>query len=186
MGSVGKWVGTSWRKLLRYMGRRGLTIFSVKDGVHADDLLRCGFDHLRAAETLFGGSPSYFDSAGYLSHLGVESLLKAWLLHITGEFEATHSCKKLYKALVRKCDAPALIEDQKEVLRILDRYEALRYPNRNAPTSVGTEDWGKIQNLIEEINQMLPKDLTAKLDEMEPTKKAGRVLMKKRIPNSES
>lgn len=57
--------------------------FTVEDGLVPVDLLHCGLDHLAASKALFKLSPAGFDSAGYLAHIGVELLLKAWLLYGT-------------------------------------------------------------------------------------------------------
>jgi len=44
--------------------------FTAADGLVPIDLIRCGIDHLAAAQLLFGRSAIYYDSAGYLAHLG--------------------------------------------------------------------------------------------------------------------
>jgi|ERR1017187_1401022 HEPN domain-containing protein len=155
--------------------------FSAKDGVVAVDLLHCGVDHLDAAKTLFGGNPSHFDSAGYLAHIGTELLLKAWLLHSTGQFEGIHNCKDLFEMLVKQCGATSPTEENLAALTLLDQHESLRYPNRNAPTEVGTEQWNLIEAFVGYVCRSMPKELSEELGKVKAGSKSGRVLMRKKI-----
>src|SRR5436190_23698313 len=66
-------------------------VFLRSDGYTERDLLQSATDHLASARRLFEGGPRCFDSAGYLSHLGIELILKAFLLHRDGEFPGEHS-----------------------------------------------------------------------------------------------
>jgi hypothetical protein len=50
-------------------------MFSRSDGYTEQDLLQSATDHLASARRLFEGGPRCFDSAGYLSHLGIELIL---------------------------------------------------------------------------------------------------------------
>lgn len=120
-------------------------IFTKDDGFEAGDLLHCGQNHLSAAEALFAGSPSFYDSAGYLAHMGIELLLKGWLLEVAGEFPGVHRISDLWTDLMKRHGAPTLTENETNLLMKLDQFGTLRYPNKKAPTEVGTEDWELIK-----------------------------------------
>lgn len=161
-------------------------VFAPKDGVVAVDLLHCGLDHLDAAKALFGSNPSHFDSAGYLGHIGVELLLKAWLLHVTGEFEGIHSCTVLFERIMQECAAPKATDEHLAALVLLDQHESLRYPNRKAPTEVGDDQWPTIESFVGHICRSMPKELSGELEKVEAGRKAGRVLMRKKIEDGAS
>jgi HEPN domain-containing protein len=145
------------------------------------EFLRNSIDHLGAAEVLFEGSPSHFDSAGYLAHLSIELFLKGWLLHLAGSFPKTHDLDSLHGELVQSHGILALKEEQLSVLKLLDRYDELRYPNRSDPVEVGTEHVSPIRQLVDSFWQQLPDNLILTYSELDPLQKGGRVLMKKKI-----
>ena len=120
-------------------------IFTRKDGLVAVDLIHCGIDHLTAAELLFQSGPHLYDSAGYLAHLGIEMLLKGWLLEVNGSFEGVHQLSNLYDTLVGSGAARPLEPQIASTLDKLDGYEKLRYPSLVNPTEVGEEDWNDIE-----------------------------------------
>jgi HEPN domain-containing protein len=155
--------------------------FTTADGLIPVDLLHSGLDHFSAATELFRSSPSFLDSAGYLAHISVELLLKSWLLHSAGQFAGIHALRDLYDELAKSHGAVPLSEEEARILALLDEYAQLRYPNRNSPTEVGTEDLPAIEALIEAILGRLPKELREALDKVSPVQKGGRVLMKKKI-----
>ena len=134
-----------------------------------------------AAEQMFKSSRSYFDSAEYLAHLAVESLVKSWLLQVANQFPGSHKLTELHEELVRSFGAPPLSTDQARTLSLLDRYAELRYPNRNDPTEEGTEHLSYIQSLMQGIYEKLPDELLLELSRVDVLKKGGRVLMKKKI-----
>ena len=160
--------------------------FTEKDGVNPADLVHCALDHLSASEELFKGTPNLFDSAGYLAHIGIEMLLKGWLLETNKSFKGTHNLQDLYDNLVEIGAAKELEAEEKEILVKLDGYEQLRYPNINSPTEVGDEDSASINKLISKLCNAMPPTIEEALskinpsDKHEPVKKSGRVLMKKR------
>lgn len=172
-----------FRKLLS--PRVGRT-YTRENGYKEEDLLRYAADHLTAAEILFDRGPSLFDSAGYLGHVAIELLLKAWHLHAFDKFTATHSLKKLYKGLKRvglSLDVEAL-----RTLKLIDMYAQLRYPRgdrtsgmRDDDREIGNEDWQKIRDLSETIWEQMPSKLAEELETSQPNKKGGRILMRKRI-----
>ena len=154
--------------------------FTSEDGVEAGDLLHCGEDHLSAAGYLFAASPSFYDSAGYLAHIGIELLLKSWLLEVAGEFPGTHSLSRLWSTLMNGHGAPALTDDESRLLTKLDQFETLRYPNRNALTEVGTEDWEMIDAFWKKVRGWIPQSIGVPKGADKLVRKSGRVLMKKK------
>ena len=159
-------------------------IFAKQDGVEAGDLLHCGEDHLSAAEALFSTSPSFYDSAGYLAHMGIELLLKGWLLEAAGEFPGIHRLSELWDTLVRSHGAPALTEDESKLLTKLDQFETLRYPNRKAPTEVGSDDWEMVDAFSKKLRGLMPESIETPVPADNLVRKSGRVLMKKKIESA--
>ena len=153
--------------------------FSRDDGLVPVDLVHCGVDHLTAALLLFKSEPGHYDAAGYLAHLGVELLLKGWLLEVAGSFEATHDLGVLYEELADHHGAPALSKDAAVTLEKLDSYGDLRYPNLDSPIEVGNDDRAGINAIAGEICSSMPQSIQEALGKIEPFTKAGRVLMKK-------
>ncbi|WP_076750509.1 HEPN domain-containing protein [Desulfatitalea tepidiphila] len=164
--------------------------FTKRDGLVPADIVHCALDHLSAAQLLFESNPIHFDSAGYLAHLGVEMLLKAWLLEVAGEFEGTHNLEMLYSNLVALSVTEPLDANNSAILNRLDKYEQLRYPNLNSPTEVGDGDWKHIEILTGFLCRSMPPEIDEALSEINrgnqnyPFRKAGRVLMKKKISNT--
>jgi hypothetical protein len=157
--------------------------FSVaKDGLVACDFLHSGLDHLTGAQLLFGSDdPGHFDSGGYLAHIGVELLLKAWLLEVAGEFEGIHNLETLYDLLIKKYGASALGNEQQQALKMLDQFEQLRYPNPKQPTEIGDEDLPLIESLVGHICRTMPQSIHDALEKVAAGRKGGRVLMRKKI-----
>lgn len=155
---------------------------ATKDRLVAADFLHAGLDHMTAAKLLFeSDDPSHFDSAGYLAHMAVELLVKAWLLEVAGEFEGTHSLKALYDVLQEKHGVPPLDDEQQGVLRMLDQFEQLRYPNPKRPTEIGDEDLPRTEELVGHLCRSMPKAIPEALEKIELGRKGGRVLMRKKI-----
>jgi HEPN domain-containing protein len=155
--------------------------FYRTDGFDPVDFAHCGLDHMTAAKLLFDSDASHFDSAGYLAHIGVELVLKAWLLQVSGQFKGIHILSKLYGQLESECGAPKLEAFQVDIMNVLDQYEQLRYPNPKQPTEVGEDDWPQIEGLVGFICRTMPQEIPESLERVAPDRKAGRVLMHKRI-----
>jgi hypothetical protein len=168
--------------------------FSGSDGYNPIDLLQASSDHLSSANVLFSigdffnhlgfldvdlEAPRCLDSAGYLSHLGVELLLKALLLHFSGSFPDEHSLRKLLSALKQNEIPLVLTQEQLETLKELDRLYELRYPNPQNMPSIGSMAWPRIHSLWSAIGERLPAELIVAVQTLDRTKKFGRVLMKK-------
>lgn len=157
--------------------------FSTADGLTPVDFAYCGLHHLVAARLLFDSDPCHYDSAGYLAHIGVELLLKSWLLQVAGHFEGIHNLCSLYSQLESKFAAPMLDNKQRKALMLLDQYEELRYPNPKKPIEVGDEDWPIIDAVADFICQSVPAEILDELEKSLPGRKAGRVLMRKKVEN---
>jgi HEPN domain-containing protein len=116
-------------------------------------------DHLEAAKELCQLSGhlewKYLHSAGYLSHLGIELLLKACHLHFFDRFESEHNLKKLYRPLKKK--GIKLSHENKQWLNKLTDYFYLRYPGIGS--GVDTKQWEKTKALIEELKANVPKEI---------------------------
>ena len=170
---------------MRALGVDMARVFTKDDGLIPVDLVHCALDHLSAAQALFNSSPDHYDSAGYLAHIGVEMLLKGWLLEVSGSFKGTHNIKELYNNLIESGVAQELDDNNISILNILDGYGKLRYPNLNAPIEVGDKDWIGINNVIKIMCRSLPPEIEEELskinqsDKHEPVRKAGRVLIRK-------
>ncbi len=154
---------------------------SEKDGLAACDFLHSGLDHMTGAQVLFKSDPSHFDSAGYLAHMAVELLIKAWLLEVAGQFEGIHNLQALYGELEKSHGAAPLSEEHRKVLVMLDQFEQLRYPNRKQPTEIGDSDLPHIEALMGYLCRSMPSSIPEALEKIEPGRKGGRVLMRKKV-----
>ena len=83
---------------------------------------------------------------------------KVRLLHSTGKFKGIHNCKRLYETLVNQCGTARLKDELLATLDKLDEYESLRYPNINAPTEVGNDDWSAIEAFVEYVYRAMPRN----------------------------
>jgi HEPN domain-containing protein len=155
--------------------------YSQKDGLSPLELLRGGLDHLSASKALFKGSPSHYDSAGYLAHVGLELTLKSWLLTVHGEFDGIHELHSLHAKLVSSAGAEILSSEDAGTMTLLDAYSELRYPNLNQPVEVGTQQQAQVELLMDTLWAQMPASLYEAVHSMDPLKKGGRVLMKKKI-----
>jgi HEPN domain-containing protein len=153
--------------------------YTINDGLDPIDLLQSATDHFQAAQYLFEKSPSFFDSAGYLIHMAVEQILKAWLLHKNGEFKATHKLNELFKCI--GSGQLKLPDELSATLDLLDSYDYLRYPNRNQPVEIGDEDLPKIRALVSHLILSMPAELTIAASKIDPLVKGGRFLARKKI-----
>jgi hypothetical protein len=173
------------------MSRR---VFTKEQGYRPIDLLHAASDHLFAANVLFSISgffravgvldvdveaPRCLDSAGYLSHLGIELLLKAFLLNVIGNFRDDHSLTNLLRALEANGVKFTLNEEQVATVKQLDQFYHLRYPQTVGSLSVGDLDWPAIHSLFSALGDRLPEKLQRDLINLDRTRKFGRVLMRR-------
>lgn len=151
-------------------------IYSYEDGYSYIDLYQYGIDNLNSADVLFKYGPEYFDSAGYLCHLGFELILKSLCLYSNRYFEGEHDLKNIVK-LVDKIIT--FDKQKKRVLNVINTYKELRYPNRNNPTEVGIDDLPSIHMLKAYIIDNIPTNMKKELEKLSVLNKGNRVLMYK-------
>ncbi len=148
-----------------------------EDGFLTSDLLHYGRDHLASAKALFDRSYQAFDSAGYLSHLGVELLLKALLLDLEGEFPNEHDLWKLVRR-VRIMNTGFLTDpEDATILTLINSFSSLRYPIPEGGQTIGDEHWSQIERLCSAIVAEMPARLQHEIQDADPTTKGGRILM---------
>jgi len=153
----------------------------TKDDCKAVDLLQAGLDHLKAAEILLRESPEVFDSAGYLAHLGIELMIKSWMINSIGSFNAIHHLKQLIKDMKKGNCKLSLTKRDLQTLTYIEKFNELRYPSlisRN-PVEIGSEDIDQIYELVDTIWQQMPEQLVTEYEEIPHGKKGRRVFMKK-------
>lgn len=155
--------------------------YSTEDGYTISDLFHYGIDHLYSSGSLFELDAHCYDSAGYLSHLGVELILKGWHLHQFGYFENNHRLLNLYNKLKEDIEDFELEEESIKVLELLDSNYELRYPRKHDPVETGSEDWAKINAFVNTLWENMPEELLNELEKMDATRKGGRVLMRKKV-----
>jgi HEPN domain-containing protein len=156
--------------------------YTAKDGYTIEDLLHFGFGHVDAARALFKDDPVFLDSAGYLAHLGVELVLKAWHLAWFGQFDKTHDLIELFDALRKKDASLDIGADNEGFLNELDKFYLLRYPRRkDGAVEVGSDQLESLGALLDALWKVMPKELVETYEKIDPTKKGGRILMKKKI-----
>ena len=120
---------------------RSKRYFTSKDGYNTLDLLHFGIDHIASSGVLFGRGPRCYDSAGYLAHIGFELLFKALALYSQGQFLKSHNFKALLsRKHLGKCHL-TVPESHADIIRKLNKFADLRYPQSRDPISIGEEDW---------------------------------------------
>ncbi len=125
------------------------------------DLIQYSVDHLKTAEKLYELSSrwtwEYLHSAMFLSHLSIELLLKACLLHLEGEFPANHDLKRLFKSLRKK--GIELSDQNKAWINYLSQCIELRYPNPKSKLEVDLNQWKKTKALFEDLRINAPTEI---------------------------
>jgi hypothetical protein len=156
--------------------------FSVNDGFTIDDMLHFGYGHIDAARALFESDTAFFDSAGYLAHLGTEVVLKSWHLYIFGFFKDEHKLQKLYGDLKAHDNKIDLGNENDKFLKELDEFYSLRYPRKKqGPIEIGLDTLNTFDKLLDSLWKLFPDELIDICNKIDPTKKGGRVLMAKEI-----
>jgi len=130
-----------------------MKVIRKTDGYEPSQFLKRAYDCFYDSETLFAFESKA--SIGYLQHLGVELIFKAWLLEIDGKFPTTHSLSKLLN-LLKKVD-PKLVALNKyqEEINDLDRCFELRYP----PACYEYDQSVDLFSLLEKIESFYPNKL---------------------------
>lgn len=153
-------------------------VFKASDGFSQTTLLKYAIDHLRSANLLFDRNPICFDSGGYLSHLGLELILKSILLNKNGEFPAIHDLKKLYK--IAKKSGFELKKTEEEMLMKVNQFFYLRYANPKKPIEIGDEDWKTIESAANSLLLEFPEETLKELYAADYYEKGGRILIWKK------
>ncbi len=139
---------------------RNRKVFSRADYTESD-LIQYSVDHLEAAGKLYELSNrmkwEYLHSAAFLSHLSIELLLKACLLHLEGEFPAEHDLKRLFRRLGKK--EIELSDQSNKWLNYLNHCNELRYPNPESRLEVDINQWKQTKALFEELRINIPKEI---------------------------
>jgi HEPN domain-containing protein len=133
-------------------------IYTKKDYT-VKDLLQYSLDFIETAEKLFEISKrdnwEYLLSAAYLSHLGIELLLKACHLHFFGGFEGIHDLNKLFGPLEKQ--GVRLEKDSRKWLKELNRYGIVRYPDPEKTPEIDSSHWDKTKSLIKNLDSEVPE-----------------------------
>ena len=158
------------------MGRK----FWKKNGYSESDLILYAMDHIVSAQYLYHLSGSRgVDSAGYLSHLGIELLLKSLLLHHLEYFTDDHRLISLYESLP---DVVKTLTDKEfEMLTRWDSFFMIKYPNPSSPMPAGSHQWTEARQISQSIINLMPKhlhDIAVTYGKEQPTQKGGRTLYK--------
>lgn len=120
-----------------------------------------------------------FDSGAYLIHLGIELILKAMILEKQGFFNDIHLLKSLIKHFDFLDNEQCLLDTLFEI----DEYYYSRYGKNknNNPVEIGNDNIKNYITLFHTILSNMPLSLQKDYNNLNPFKKAGRVLMQKPI-----
>lgn len=182
----------------KIFNKRKKTFFQYDDFFEAKDdsvreFLHYAKDHKNAAQEL-SKIINYFDSSGYLYHLGHEMLFKGIHLYYFGEFEKTHDLIRLHKKIKELFQ---LSHDEIIVIKLLNGFQHLRYPMEEqlrykkcmiidgidySCCEIGDEYLCKAENLFEKNWNILQQnpELMKIISKINWTKKGGRILMRKK------
>ena len=151
---------------------------SSVDGYSVRDLAHAANDHLLSAFALFDANHyQMIDSAGYLSHLAIELILKAALLDAVQSFPKEHGLEILRAELSSTGVSLNLSTASEAMFERLDSFYSLRYPDPAGLPPLGNPDRQRIHALFRELVDSLPVVMQA-IDAIDHTRKAGRILMK--------
>lgn len=119
---------------------------SRNDGYHEEHLLKFAHSHFVAAMLLVkeGDYRSFF-TRGYLFHLSLELILKAYCLHVKNQFLAIHDLKRLFK----DASLAQVYKENKTLIDNLNNFYYLRYSLQVSDIGDGDE-----QLLIEISNKL--------------------------------
>lgn len=133
----------------------------TRDDCTESDLIQYSRDHFKAAEALYNLSGrdtwQYLHSAAFLSHLSIELLLKACLLHFEKKFPAEHNLWWLFRRLSGK--GIELSKENRKWLKYLSRFNELRYPDYRKGPEVDISHWEPTKVLFEELRKHVPDEI---------------------------
>ena len=157
--------------------------FTRAQGYSERELLHSAMDHLASSQALLEIGFHGLDSAGYLAHLTMEIILKAFLLHRDDQFPETHKLESLINRCSKDSFEFVLDKESVELLRKLDRFNNLRYPDPTNPVSVSTEELQRLPHVATVVLMNFPDSLINELERLgDPLPdgtfvKGGRVFM---------
>jgi len=157
--------------------------FKKEDGYNEKDLLHFGYDHIDTGLALLKNAHhACYDSAGYLLQLGIELIFKACQLHTVGYFKDVHDLNNLIKDLKdHGCELNFTAKEQ-ELINTINTFYNLRYPRRVEGTvEIGSDQANNIEDLLDSLWEKLPGELISAYNDIDRTRKDGRVLMRKPI-----
>ncbi len=156
--------------------------FRRQDGFSELELFQAAADHLASAKALFELHPRAYDSAGYLSHLGIELLMKALILNKCGKFPSEHSLAKLRTTFEsHNRELVTFGEENETTIKLLEDFYQLRYPKTSAPIEIGSDDWDGIRRLIDFIIPLFPSSLQEEFWKLDYSQKGNRILMYREV-----
>jgi hypothetical protein len=156
--------------------------FRREDGFSELALFQSASDHLASASVLFERGPRYYDSAGYLSHLAIELLIKALILNKCNEFTGGHSLINLKKEFESYHHGSLIFRgDHENTIKFLEGFKHLRYPKILAPIEIGSDDWGKIEKLAHFIFSLFPDCIQDQFKKRDYSEKGNRKLMCRKL-----
>ena len=171
-----KWI--SRRRIVMCKISKKIKKFSANDGFNAGDLCHYARDHLASAKLLFARNYRCYDSAGYLAHLGLELLLKGFILYLNGEFPSGHNLERLLKLL--KIKGIPINKNDENTLKKINDFFNLRYANPKNPIEIGGDDWQVIENLSKNLVNVFPDDLKKEFENIDGSlQKGGRRLCRR-------
>jgi len=173
-------VGEESNKVIDLHIGESMKTFRLQDGYSEQELLHSAVDHLASAKILFNNNARCFDSAGYLSQLGIELVLKAFLLNKTGQFPDKHSLIYLSDSIEEQGLNLNYTTAHKEILTTLDEFYELRYPSASNSAEIGEDDWERIEALFEHLILLLPTSIQQDLRKIDHSCKGKRILMMKK------
>lgn len=156
-------------------------VFTDKD-YDAADLLQGGLDHIASAEYLmYSKYPRTFDSAGYLAHIGIELMIKSWLLHKNKKFEGIHPLRELLDELEASVQSLSFTQTEEQTIDYLSKFEKLRYPPKHSPVEIGEEDIKLVPDLANSLLKQMPDNLIKSFKAIPSNIKGGRIYMRRPI-----
>lgn len=135
-------------------------VFRRSEGYSPYDLVEYGKAHLKSAQIIcINDDVTLIDQALYMAHLGIECILKSFILSIKSEFTDEHSLSKL---VIQLSDIGFPLD--KNIIEKIKPYSELyklRYPNPLDPIEAGSEDIDKILSIEEILLQNVPFNIKA-------------------------
>jgi hypothetical protein len=154
-------------------------IFKQDEEISSKEMVQFGIDHISAGVTLIKSRPDFFDSGGYLIHIGYECILKGWWLELKGEIHSEHNLIRIAK-MIPELDYESLPVEFRTTIREINKFQYLRYPDLINPIEIGDEMLQPVMDLVKFTLLRLPTNIRPKTDD-EYLRKGNRILMKRPI-----